>query len=125
MRNLGSWSGKGNPKGPKIAKGESTELIDIIPALSQLLHDGNTSNFGFFANRTIAFCENDEFVTRQVVFLDGFADDFFGHAARVDIGGVPLQAVRRSNSTEPLVGILTVLTPRSYAALRIGSDWGF
>jgi len=34
----------------------------------------------------VAFGENDELLAWDVVFLDGFADDFFGATVGVDVG---------------------------------------
>lgn len=43
----------------------------------------------FFANDAVAFCQNDEFVSWDGVFFDGFANDAFGGTIAVDVGCVP------------------------------------
>ena len=42
-----------------------------------------------FANGPAAFCQNENFVTRNIKFLQSFADDFFGDTVTVGVGGVP------------------------------------
>lgn len=42
-----------------------------------------------FAHGKVAFCDDDDFFTGNVVLLDSFADDLLGSAIGVDIGSVP------------------------------------
>ena len=65
-------------------------MIDVVfAALADGEYDG-TSDAHLFADGAEAFGHDDYFVPWDVVVFDGFADDFFGSAVGVDVGGVPL-----------------------------------
>lgn len=68
-----------------------TSLIDIFLALPQLGPRDHHST-RLLANSPAAFAEDDEFVPGEVVFPDGFAEDFFGDAVAIDVRCVPLPA---------------------------------
>lgn len=42
-----------------------------------------------FTNGPAAFCQNENFVARNVEFLQCFTDDLFGDTIAVCIGGIP------------------------------------
>ena len=62
-----------------------TSFVDIV---SVVLHVGGVLvgvDGRFLANWREALGHDDQFLTGEVVFLDGLADDFFGDAVGVDL----------------------------------------
>lgn len=64
-------------------------LVDVVDGPIDVL-EGERFGVVALARRSTAFGQDDEFVSGEVVFFDGFADNFFGGAVAVDVGGVPL-----------------------------------
>lgn len=71
-----------------------TELVDVVFAAVAVLDEDGAADLFLFADAAEAFGHDYEFLAGDVVFLDGFADDFFGGAVGVDVCGVPLFMVR-------------------------------
>jgi hypothetical protein len=72
-----------------IQRKERTELVDIIFTLPHLARIEKPSNLGLLPHSTMAFRQNNELVSRDVIFLDCFADDFLAHAVRIYVCRVP------------------------------------
>ncbi len=83
---------KGGFDGVEDALAGKATLVHVIDGLIDVL-EGQRLGVVAFPDGSAAFGKNDELVTRDVVFLDGFADDFFRGAVAVDVGGVPLGKV--------------------------------
>lgn len=49
-------------------------------------HGGDAWLGAGLVDAEVAFGENDELLARDVILLDGFADDFFGATVGVDVG---------------------------------------
>ena len=69
--------------------GIGTVLIDVVFAFGEVGGDRSGPDLRRFSHGSVAFSHDDNFVTRYVVFLESFADDFFGFAVRVDIRCIP------------------------------------
>ena len=70
-------------------EGVTTVLIDVVFAFGEVGGDRSGPDLRRFAHGSVAFSHDDNFVTRYVVFLESFADDFFGFAVGVDIRCIP------------------------------------
>ena len=68
-------------------------LVYIVFALLDLLGIVDGADAGLFADGAVAFGQDEELVTRDVVLFDGFADDELGVAVGVDVGCVPLRVL--------------------------------
>jgi len=68
---------------------ERTRLIDVVFRSSDFFRMKDSPDIWLFSNSPEAFCKNHNLLARDIVFLDCFADDFFGDSVRVDICCVP------------------------------------
>lgn len=66
-----------------------TALVDVVFALPDLFGVLDMRDGRFFADNAKAFGQQDQLLARDLVFLDGRADQLFGDAVGVDVGSVP------------------------------------
>ena len=66
-----------------------TTAVNIVFALVHFLSIENTTNARCLANETIAFGEDDQFITWNIVMLDSFSDDLFRYTIGIYISSVP------------------------------------
>ena len=83
-RLVGANGGRG-----RTCEGVATVVVDIVFTSREVGGDGNAPNIRCFTHGRTAFSHDDDFVARYVVFLECFADDFFGFAVGVDIRCIP------------------------------------
>lgn len=69
--------------------GAATVLIDVVFAFGEVGGDRSRPDLRRFAHGSVAFSHDDNFLARYAVFLESFADDFFGFAVGVDIRCIP------------------------------------
>lgn len=67
----------------------ATVVVDVVFAFRDVGGERGTPDLRRFTHGSEAFSQYDDFVARYVVFLESFADDFFGFAVGVDIRCVP------------------------------------
>ena len=73
--------------GVEDALPRQTALIDVVNGLFYVL-EGKDLRFVAFPSRTAAFGAYDEFVSRNVILLNGSADQTLGITVAVHIGGI-------------------------------------
>lgn len=66
-----------------------TAVIHIILALRDPLSVHYGSRTRVLSNIAVAFTEDDNLVTRNIVHFDGFPDDALADAVRVDVRCIP------------------------------------
>ena len=64
-------------------------MVDIIFTLRNMSRKTRTPYLRHLPHSPKAFRQNHDFVAGDVIFLDCFADDFFGGAVGVDVCCVP------------------------------------
>lgn len=64
-----------------------TNLVDGLAVVRR--GEGDVAAEIRFVDAEVAFGEEDDLLARDVVLLEGFADDALRPAVRVDVGGVP------------------------------------
>ena len=69
--------------------GAATVVINVVFAFGKVGGDRHGPDLRRFTHGNVAFSHYDNFVTRYVIFLESFADDFFGFAVGVDIRCIP------------------------------------
>ena len=69
--------------------GVATVVIDVVFAFGEVGGDRHGPDLRRFTHGNVAFSHYDNFVTRYVIFLESFANDFFGFAVGVDIRCIP------------------------------------
>ena len=82
--------------------GRLTILINVVLALVGDGEESRASYILLFAHGAEALGENHNFVARDVVLLDRFADDYFGSTVGVDIRRVPLPILSQPHTIDCL-----------------------
>jgi hypothetical protein len=70
-------------------------LVSLDPAKGKRAYFWRILHPCLFANVGEAFGQDDNFVARDVVLFEGFADNFFAYAVRVDVCYVPVSFGRQ------------------------------
>lgn len=71
------------------AIGIITVLVDVVLVWTDFIHISNASHTRLLAHWKEAFGEKYHLMARNVIFLQGFSDDFLRSAVRIDVGSVP------------------------------------
>lgn len=96
-----------------------TKLVDVFLVLPHFFRIWGDVYIFVLANGCPAFCEDDKFMSRNIVMFYGLADDLLWYAVRVVVRSIPLFVLAKR--FWPRTSNLTVLSPRSYAAFNRGS----
>ena len=64
-------------------------MVDIVFAFREVGGDRGAPDLRRFTHGSVAFSHDDDFVARDIIFLESFADDFFGFAVGVDVRCIP------------------------------------
>jgi hypothetical protein len=64
-------------------------LVNIVLTLPDLTRIEETPDGRLLTHNTVTFCEDNEFVSRDIVFLDRLSDDLLADAIGVDVSCVP------------------------------------
>lgn len=92
LKEIDVWrvdTAKGGFDGVEDALAGEAALVHVIDGLIDVL-EGQRFRVVAFPDGSTAFGKEDELMARDVVFLDGFADNFFRGAVAVNICRVPL-----------------------------------
>ena len=73
----------------ETGEGVATVVVDIVFAFREVGGDRGAPDLRRFTHGSVAFSHDDDFVARDIIFLESFADDFFGFAVGVDVRCIP------------------------------------
>lgn len=75
--------------GVEDGRSAQPSLVDVIFTLLEVLRVPDVYHVRFFPDRPETLGQQDQFVTWDVVLLDGGADHLFRDSVRIDVGRVP------------------------------------
>jgi len=95
--------------GVEDGRAAQTALVDVVFAQLDLLRVLDVQDRGLLADGAEALGQQHELVPRDVVFLDGRADQLLRHAVRVHVGRVPCVEPAVVRALEELVDLVRVV----------------